>query len=316
MVAGCVFLLGLALQPADSTMVPPPPDRPEDAVELPQSEEPEAPSSPPDPEPEPLAEPEALAEPSPAVDDDGDQGPDDSSANQVSPPGHDDEASPLQTDHRQTGGESEEVAEGPVHRGFVLSGMLGYAGCGKPWCQGYRGGFGGGAEAGVRFGRIMPVVTWTSGIGPYNRATLEDEVGLSLNGKPQVRMHVIGAGVTLFPLGKDNRRIDPHFDARIGYGWVRLEFEGEGLAVTERVKRGVFTLGGGVDGYVTDNFSIGARIDMHVMFAGEACISVRGQGGASASACQDSDDLESRVDPRDWPLPFSVMIQFRRIWGF
>lgn len=232
-------------------------------------------------------------------------------------PAQDDEGMPGLVARGAEDPDDEEFGEdGPVRRGVVLSGMLGYAGCGKPWCQGYRGGFGGGVELGVRFRRIMPVVAWGGGIGPYDRATLEDEVGITLEGKPTVKMHVIGVGASLFPLGKENRRIDPHFGARIGYGLVRLDFGGDGLEVTERVKRGVITLGGGLDGFVTDNLSVGLRFDMHIMFGGKACINVRADNGASAGGCQESGDLESRADPRDWPLPFAVTAQIRRTWGF
>lgn len=210
----------------------------------------------------------------------------------------------------------EPLSEGPMRRGVVLSLGAGYAGCSKDWCAGYRGGFGGMAEFGVRFNRIMPVFGWYGGVGRYDQQTLSDEVGVEVGGSRRVRSHVLGAGVWLFPLGKDEtRRIDPHFGVRFGYGWVNLNYTFEGIYASERVKRGVATFGGGLDGFVTDRVSLGVRIDMHVMFGGEYCRSYRGPGG-SVSACDQSSDVESRADPRDWPLPFSVLFQTRFIWGF
>ncbi len=294
--AGCVLLTGLLLDPGASAVVPPPAESREDA---------ESPSEATQP---PAEEPTAAVEPAVG----------EAAGDPVPPPKEvDDERAPASPKRTQEpAAEVDPESNDPVRRGFVLSAVLGYAGCGKLWCQGYRGGFGGGAELGIRINRIMPLVGWSSGIGPYDRATLQEELGLSLAETPTVKTHVFGVGAALFPLGKDTRRIDPHFDARIGYGVVRLEFEGEGLQGSERAKRGVFTLGGGLDGFVTNNFVLGVRVDIHMMFAGEVCFYVADGDGNSAGACQASDDLESRVDPRDWPLPFSVMMQFRRIWGF
>lgn len=209
--------------------------------------------------------------------------------------------------------QGEASVEGPVRRGVVLSLGAGYAGCSKEWCAGYRGGIGGMAEVGVRFNRIMPVVGWYGGAGPYDQDTLSQEVGVEVGGSRTVRTNVLGAGVWLFPLGKEARRIDPHFGVRLGYGWVKMDYAFEGISVSERIRRGVATLGGGIDGFVTDNLALGGRADMHIMFGGKYCRTFSA-AGESVSACAESSDVESRADPRDWPLPFSFLFQMRYTW--
>lgn len=203
---------------------------------------------------------------------------------------------------------------GPARRGVVATAMLGYAGCSKPWCDGYRGGIGAGLELGFRFNRVMPVVAWNGGAGPYDKKQLSSEVGGELVGRSPVRMHIIGVGAWVFPLGKDSeRRIDPHFGVRLGYASSKLEFQVGEATVEDTVKRGAVTLGGGLDGFVTDRFILGVRFDAHINWGGKNCIRVSAPGG-SGSACADADDMESRTDPRDWPLPFGVMAQMRYVF--
>ena len=203
---------------------------------------------------------------------------------------------------------------GPVRRGVMATLGLGYAGCSKDWCRGYRGGIGGMVELGVRLNRIMPLVSWHGGAGPYDRETLNEEFGLSTSGSRVVKMNTFGAGLWLFPLGKDDRIIDPHFGLRLGYGTVKMAYRIEDISIRERLRRGVATIGGGIDGFVTDHLSVGARADMHIMFGGEYCFSAS-NGSASAGSCAQSDDAQSRADPRDWPLPFSVLLQMRYTWA-
>jgi hypothetical protein len=107
--------------------------------------------------------------------------------------------------------------------------------------------------------------------------------------------------------------IDPHFGVRLGYGWVKMNYGFEGVSVSERISRGVATLGGGIDGFVTNRLALGVRADMHIMFGGEYCRTFSA-GGESVSACAESNDVESRADPRDWPLPFSFLFQMRYTW--
>ena len=318
MIAGWIIALGL-LGPAEDGMVPEPAESPDEPTsDAPSAEAPEdaddvaAPAEAPAAEPdyvEPSDTPEEPVADVPAAEPPESAGLTDAQAEAIL----ESRMEGLEAESSE-GAESEEPApSGPVRRGVVLSLGTGYAGCSKEWCAGYRGGIGGMAEVGVRLNRIMPVFGWYGGVGPYDQDTLSQEVGVEVGGSRAVRTNVLGAGVWLFPLGQDTRRIDPHFGVRLGYGWVKMNYAFEGISVAERIRRGVATLGGGIDGFVTNNLALGVRADMHIMFGGKYCRTFSASG-ESVSACADSDDVESRADPRDWPLPFSFLFQMRYTW--
>lgn len=306
MIAG--WIIAFALQPpGEEPLVP----EPVDAVSEPEAGEPAEEAT----AVEPVAAQEAAPAPQPAAEEPPTEVP---ASAELTGGFTDVEAEAVLEERRvrrepEAEAEAEEAAAGPVRRGIVLSLGTGYAGCSKDWCAGYRGGIGGMAELGARFNRIMPVFGWYGGAGPYDQDTLSQEVGVEVGGSRVVRTHVIGAGVWLFPLGKETRRIDPHFGVRLGYGWVKMNYGFEGVSVSERISRGVATLGGGIDGFVTNRLALGVRADMHIMFGGEYCRTFSA-GGESVSACAESNDVESRADPRDWPLPFSFLFQMRYTW--
>lgn len=211
---------------------------------------------------------------------------------------------------------AEPDADDPVRRGYVVSGSIGYAGCSNRWCQGYDRGLGGGAELGMRFNIWMPIVGYNGGSGNYSRSGLSDEIQAPITNRPKIKAHTVGAGLLVFPLGNGVRRIDSFFGGRIGFGSVALDYESGSVDAAERVRRGVVTLSGGVEGFVTPHLALGLRLDAHIMFAGKNCTTFSSPGAADEKVCDSASDLGSRTDPRDWPFPFNVGAGLRYIWGF
>ncbi len=169
-------------------------------------------------------------------------------------------------------------------------------------------------SVGHRWRRFEPVFTLDAGVGRFDRVEFEQALGIDLE-RARLSSLGVGLGVLLYPRLTSRGVADPYFDVGLGFSGVWLNMKGNGFTLRDWVPRGAIRIGGGVDLFATERFSLGPGFRVSVPFAGYECIEIQG-GGETLDECVSMRELEEQYGypASELPLIWMVMFRARYVW--
>ena len=107
------------------------------------------------------------------------------------------------------------------------------------------------------------------------------------------------------------RAFDPYLHVGMGYTNHKVELSGEDDSFSTRFTSPFLRVGGGIDFFRRESFSVGPRFDKDILFLGKVCNSSDCRSFKEVFTEELSDPVSKRLSRKEIPDPWSLTLMFR-----